>query len=108
MDSDVTLTINGAHLNGEVRLYAGSNAVLSIPSANKVFAGTFTVNAGNKAGTLTISASVDGTTWVKLDAVTTTSSYKDYSVTVDQAAGYKYLKMDSAGAQIRVKNVKFA
>ena len=108
LDSDVTLTINGAHLNGEVRLYAGSNAVLSIPSANKVFAGTFTVNAGNKAGTLTISASVDGTTWVKLDAVTTTSSYKDYSVTVDQAAGYKYLKMESAGAQIRVKNVKFA
>ena len=27
LDENVTLIINGAHLNGQVRLYAGSNAV---------------------------------------------------------------------------------
>ena len=40
---------------------------------------------------MSISASTDGKTWVKLTSKATTTGYNDYSVTLDQAAGYKYM-----------------
>ncbi len=99
LDNDVTLIINGAHLNGEVRLYAGSNAVVEV---NNGVATEIILNAGNKAGTLTINGSNDGSTWTKIATQTTTSSYTNYTFSVPN---YKYVQMVSAGAQIRVKDM---
>ena len=96
LDSDVKLTINGAHLNTQVRLYAGSNAVLS--STKKIT--KVVLNAGNKAGTLTVYASNNGSDWDEISAQSTTTSYKDYIF--DLGGEYSYVKMESAGAQIRV------
>lgn len=95
-----TLTINGAHLNTQVRLYAGSNATVHSENVIK----SAVVKAGYKAGTLTVYGSADGESWEKLTAISTTTSYKEY--TVDFSGGaYKYLKMESAGAQIRVSEL---
>ncbi|MBR3877806.1 MAG: chitobiase/beta-hexosaminidase C-terminal domain-containing protein [Bacteroidaceae bacterium] len=95
LDSDVTLIINGAHLNGNVRLYDGSNAVLKVNGS----VSTLVAKAGNKAGTLTIYGSNDGETWKEIGSTTTTSSYKEYTFTI---GGYSQVKMESTGAQIRV------
>ena len=96
LDENVTLIINGAHLNGQVRLYAGSNAVFeSKRDITKVV-----LNAGNKAGTLTVNVSDDGSTWTKVKEQTTTTSYTAY--TFDLGGSYKYVQMVSTGAQIRV------
>ena len=95
LDSDVTLVINGAHLNTQVRLYAGSNAVLKVNgSVSKLVA-----KAGYKAGTLTIYGSNDGETWNKIGSTSTTTAYKEYTFTI---GGYSQVKMESTGAQIRV------
>ena len=96
LDENVTLVINGAHLNTQVRLYAGSNAVFeSKRDITKVV-----LNAGNKVGTLTVNVSNDGSTWVKVKDQTTTTSYTAY--TFDLGGSYKYVQMVSTGAQIRV------
>ena len=96
LDENVTLIINGAHLNGQVRLYAGSNAVFeSKRDITKVV-----LNAGNKAGTLTVNVSDDGSTWTKVKEQTTTTNYTAY--TFDLGGSYKYVQMVSTGAQIRV------
>ncbi|MBQ7914713.1 MAG: hypothetical protein IJ492_04975, partial [Clostridia bacterium] len=62
-----------------------------------------TVNAGNKAGTLTVYVSKDGETWTECDSTSTTSSYTDYTFELD--GEYQYVKLESTGAQIRVKYV---
>ena len=99
LDSNTTLIINGAHLNTQVRLYSGSNAIIqSIGTINKI-----TVKAGYKAGTLTVYVSNDGTTWTKIQAITTTTSYTEY--TVDLQGSYNYIKLESSGAQIRVSEL---
>ncbi len=95
LDSDVTLIINGAHLNTQVRLYDGSNAVLKVNGS----VSTLVAKAGYKAATLTIYGSNDGETWTKIGTVSTTTSYKEYTFTI---GGYSQVKMESTGAQIRV------
>ena len=95
LDSDVTLIINGAHLNTQVRLYDGSNAVLKVNGS----VSTLVAKAGYKAGTLTIYGSNDGKTWNEIGSTTTTTSYKDYTFAI---GGYSQVKMGSTGAQIRV------
>ena len=95
LDDNVTLIINGAHLNGQVRLYAGSNAVFKVNgSVTKLV-----VSAGNKAGTLTINGSNDGATWTKINSTSTTTSYTEYTFEIPN---YSYVQMASTGAQIRV------
>ena len=96
LDENVTLVINGAHLNTQVRLYAGSNAVFeSKKGITKVV-----LTAGNKAGTLTVNVSNDGSAWTKVKEQSTTTSYTAY--TFDLGGSYKYVQMASTGAQIRV------
>ena len=95
LDSDTKLIILGAHLNTQVRLYSGSSAVLeSIGTINKVV-----INAGYKAGTLTVSGSNDGSSWTELTKIATITNYTEY--TIDEI-GYKQIKLSSSGAQIRV------
>ncbi len=62
------------------------------------------INAGNKADTLNVYTSTDGTTWTLAEGVTTTTSYTDY--TVSFAESTKYIKFDVAGTQqVRIKYV---
>ena len=99
LDDDITLIINGAHLNTQVRLYSGSNAVLksvNLPITKIV------LNAGYKAGTLTVNSSDDGSNWTEVYSTSTTTSYQDY--TIDISNGAQYIQMVSTGAQIRVKS----
>ena len=99
LDNNTTLIINGAHLNTQVRLYAGSNAVIeSKGTINKI-----TVKAGYKVGTLTVKVSNDGITWTEVKVINTTTSYTNYDV--DLQGTYKYVQLVSAGAQIRVSEL---
>lgn len=99
LDDIVTLTINGAHLNGNIRLYAGSNAVFT---STKVI-DSIIVKAGYKAGTLNVYSSVNGTDWNLVAAQPTTTTYTDYSF--DMPAGTIYVKLEAVGAQIRVSEM---
>ena len=97
LDENTTLTVNGGHLNGQVRIYAGSNVVLSSSKAMT----TLSIYAGNKDTTLTVTASVDGETWVEIVVLSITSAYADHEIDLSGAA-YKYVKL-TANAQVRVK-----
>ena len=105
---DVTVSTHnkGCHFNTQLRIYdSSSNNGYAVITAS----GTFTsldLNMGYKKATLNVYGSVDGETWVLIEAVaTTTTSYKDYSVDIDESLGYKYLKIDASGAQIRVASL---
>ena len=99
LDDIVTLTINGAHLNGNIRLYAGSNAVFTSVKEME----SIVVKAGYKAGTLNVYSSVNGTDWNLVAARATTTTYTDYSF--DMPAGTMYVKLEAVGAQIRVSEM---
>ena len=99
LDDVITLTINGAHLNGQIRLYAGSNAVFT--SAKEI--DSIIVKAGYKAGTLNVYSSADGSTWNLVSAQATTTTYTNYSF--DMPEGTMYVKLESVGAQIRVSEM---
>ena len=92
-----TLTINGGHLNTQVRLYAGSNATVQSPGVIQ----KLDVTAGYKAGTLTVYGSTNGEDWTEVQKISTTTSYTKYSV--DMSSGnYTWVKFASSGAQIRL------
>lgn len=92
-----TLTINGGHLNTQVRLYDGSNATVQSPGVIQ----KLDVTAGNKAGTLTVYGSTNGEDWTEVQKISTTTSYIKYSV--DMSSGnYTWAKFASSGAQIRL------
>ena len=92
-----TLTINGAHLNTQVRLYDGSNATVQSPGVIQ----KLDVTAGYKAGTLTVYGSTNGEAWTEVQKISTTTSYTKYSV--DMSSGnYTWVKFASSGAQIRL------
>lgn len=92
-----TLTINGGHLNTQVRLYAGSNATVQSPGVIQ----KLDVTAGYKAGTLTVYGSTNGEAWTEVQKISTTTSYTKYSV--DMSSGnYTWVKFASSGAQIRL------
>ena len=96
LDANTKLTINGAHLNTQIRLYAGSNCVFEwTKTVEKI-----KLNAGNKAGTLTVYVSNDGSSWTEVKKISTTTSMTEYSV--ELGGSYQYVKLQSTGAQIRV------
>ena len=98
LGNGATLTINGAHLNTQVRLYSGSNAVIE---ANGTIS-EIIVKAGYKVATLNVYESNDGITWTLVKAITTTTAYTEYTVEIDNK---KYIKLESVGAQIRVSEL---
>lgn len=99
LDDIVTLTINGAHLNSQIRLYAGSNAVFT--SAKEME--SIVVKAGYKVGTLNVYSSVNGTDWNLVASQATTTTYTNYSF--DMPAGTMYVILEAVGAQIRVSEM---
>lgn len=97
LEDGFTLTINGGHLNTQVRLYDGSNATVQSPGVIQ----KLDVTAGNKAGTLTVYGSTNGEDWTEVQKISTTTSYIKYSV--DMSSGnYTWVKFASSGAQIRL------
>lgn len=108
LDENVSVsTNNGCHFNTQLRIYdSSSNDGVAIVQANTIITDV-SFNMGYKKATLNVYGSVDGETWVLIEAVVTTStSYGDYEVSVDfAAAGYTYLKLDASGAQLRIASI---
>ncbi len=106
LDDIITVTTNDAHFTTQIRLYdsvgsaeyAGHDGIAIIKSTKTIKA--LVLNAGYKAATLNVYGSNDGSTWTLLAALTTKTSYADY--TVDASAGYTFIKLDAVDAQVRV------
>lgn len=105
LDAFVTVTTTQCHFTDQLYIYSSNAhngyAIISSPTA---IAG-ISLNAGNGADTLNIYGSNDGETWTTdpIAAITTTTSYADYSVIFTEQ--YKYLKLDVAGTkQVRIAN----
>lgn len=100
---DITVTTHnkGCHFNTQLRIYdsASNNgwAIASLPEGYSFV--SLTINVGYKAATLNVYGSNDGETWTLIQGVATATSYKDYVV---DASGYAQVKLDAAGAQLRV------
>ena len=104
-DVEISTQNKGCHFNTQLRIYDSSSnngwAVISTTGAVTGLA----FNMGYKAAALEVYGSVDGETWTLIESVATATSYKNYNVSVDSAAGYKYIKIDAVGAQIRVASI---
>ena len=101
LDDNTTVTVTQGHFTTQLRLYSSSehNAFAVIHSVKAVT--KLSVNAGNKADNLVVYGSNDGTTWVEIGKIATTSSYADY--TLDLNGSYNYIKLDVEGTnQVRV------
>ncbi len=104
LDDKLTVTTTQAHFTSELRLYSSSehDGYAIFESTKPVEA--MVLNAGNKADTLNVYTSTDGTTWTLAEGVATTSAYADHTVSFDPAT--KYIKLDVAGTQqVRIKYV---
>lgn len=96
LDDVVSLTVNGGHLNTQLRLYAGADAVFS--SAKNI--DSIVVEAGYKNSTLNVYSSADGINFELVAAQKVYSSYANYSF--EMPAGTRYIMLEAVGAQIRV------
>ena len=91
----------GCHFNTQLRIYDSStNNGYAVVTSTKVIT-SITINAGNSAATLEVYGSTDGDTWTLIENVTTASAYNNYTVDVDEALGYTYLKLDANGTDPR-------
>ena len=101
----ISLYIVGCHMNKQLRIYnddqADGNATFTCEKAIQ----SIVINAGYKAASLEVYASVDGQNWELIETIATKTSYADYTVDMPAGTSYKYLKLDAVGAQIRVANV---
>ena len=106
LDDVVTVTTTQCHFTTQLRIYSSStyNGFAIIESTRTI--SKIVLNAGNKVDTLNVYGSTDGSTWNLIQAVSVTStSYNDYTVSIDPNLKYKQLKLDVAGEQqIRVAN----
>ena len=108
INDDITISTHnkGCHFTTQLRIYDSStnNGYAVIESTGVVTELKF--NMGYKKCTLNVYGSVDGVTWVIISGVATTStSYLDYALDVDESLGYKYIKLDASGAQIRIASI---
>lgn len=108
LDDEVTLSthLGRCHFTTQLRIYGSTaNEVAGyavISSERKITA--LSVNAGHKATTVNIYVSEDGSTWNSTDAlVTTSTSYKDYTLNIP--SGTKYVKFETTDAQIRIASM---
>ncbi len=101
LDDVMTLTVNGGYLTSQLRVYAGSNVVFA---STKVIS-SVVMNAGYKASTLNVYGSEDGETWTLVSAVTTASTYSNYTLDMPADTSYKYMKLEAPSAQIRIKEM---
>jgi hypothetical protein len=103
LDDKLTMDITKCHLNTQLRIYQdqNNNGIAVFTSATAIRG--LSLNMGYKVATLDIYGSNDGVTYEKLGSFNTETSYKDYAIEFD--AGYKYIKLDAVGAQVRVASM---
>ncbi len=102
LDDVITVTTSDAHFTTQLRLYDSSaHDGIAVITSTKVIESVI-LNAGNKAATLNVYGSTDGSNWTLVKGVTTTTSYTDYTVDMPANTAYTYLKLDADGDQIRV------
>ncbi len=107
LDDIVTVIVDDGHFTTQIRLYeSSSHDSTAIIQSTKVIT-ALTLNAGYKAGDLTISGSTDGETWTDIQTITAATSYKDYEITIPSGTSYTYLKLDAktTDKQIRVASM---
>ena len=97
---------NGCHFTTQLRLYDSSSNDGWVILTCKGAISNLTINMGYKKCNLLVYGSTDGSTWTQVGTITTTTtSYIDYSLDIDESLGYKYLKLDASGAQLRIKSL---
>ncbi len=105
LDENVTIYTTQCHFTTQLRIYSSSthNGYAIIKSSGVITALDF--NAGNKVDTLNVYGSTDGESWTLIEGVSITStSYKDYSITI--TGSYTYLKLDVDGdQQVRLTSI---
>ena len=106
IDDYLTIYTTECHFTNELRVYDSSTHdgfFYSNALPGKIT--TMGFNAGNKKGTVEIYGNNNGDDWKLVDKFTTTSAYKDYSITFDNAE-YNFFKIEvTGGAQIRFKSL---
>ncbi len=107
LDDVVKVTVTDGHFTTQIRLYdsTGENGhdSIAIVSSTKAI-DKISLNAGYEVATLNVYGSTDGTNWVLIQELATTSDYADHELDVT-GLGYTYLKLDAVGAQIRVASM---
>ena len=108
INDDITISTHnkGCHFTTQLRIYDSStnNGYAIITSTGVITSLEF--NMGYKKATLEVYGSIDGNTWTLIDNIATTStSYLDYTLDIDETLGYKYIKVDANGAQIRIATI---
>ena len=95
----------GCHFDNQLKIYSNEtfDGYAIITSTSVV--SSLVINAGYKDATLEVYGSTDGSSWVLIENVTTTVTYDNHSVDVDETLGYKYIKLDATGAQVRVASI---
>ena len=101
LDDDVTINIKGCHINTQLRVYGGQpGIVISKELPGRIVSMGF--NMGYKADKLVVSGSTDGTSWNEVGSISTTTSYKDYTLDFGET-DYTYFKLNVEGSnQIRI------
>ena len=101
LDNDVTINIKGCHVNTQLRVYGGQpGTVISEELPGRIVSMGF--NMGYKADKLVVSGSTDGTSWNEVGRISTTTSYKDYTLDFEET-NYTYFKLNVEGSsQIRI------
>lgn len=99
---------NGCYINTYLRIYDGENLNgYAVLSASKNIT-SLSFNAGYKNTELCIYGSVDGESWEIVKTVEISESYTDYTVLLDVANEYKYVKLDAHGAQVRIAEIELS
>ena len=96
----------GCHFSTQLRIYDSDQNDGWVILTCKGAISNFIINMGYKKCDLLVYGSTDGNTWVEVGTITSTStSYLDYTLDIDESLGYKYLKLDASGAQLRIKSL---
>ncbi len=109
LDDVLTVVTDDAHFTSQIRLYHSVSEQYGSHHGTAVFTSTKVVNslvikAGNKADTLKVSVSTDGTNWTVVKEIPVTEAYADYAVVIENST-YKYFKLESTEKQIRVESI---
>ena len=105
LDENTILSCNKCHFTSELRIYssAKNNGIVTIESTNIIRNIEF--NAGYEKDILNVYGSVDGVEYTLIEAVSITSTYKDYSISIINSQ-YKFIKLDVEGTgQVRLKTL---
>ncbi len=106
LDDVLTLYTTQCHFTTQLRIYSSSTHdgyVVSNQLPGKIL--SIGVNAGNKADTLNVYGSTDGSTWTLVGGIATSTTYTEYTLAFTDVE-YTYFKLDVAGTnQVRLTSL---